>query len=343
MPDGRIKRWTAEERLIKNGAAWNISALVFNMEPKDNPGYVKSELEAARMEMSDEEYASEFEGKMVANEGMKFHAVKMTHLQQVSRDILVDCEWILGVDQGQKNFGAVLIAWNGKTAYVMRDFFDNSYNTIRTNLMNLRNEIPIWIRAMGGELNRWRITIFDQDPPIENTLIEMDAEHKEWPTPVVYRHDNKKKQGMTEDWRKDTTILINEMAKQGILTFDMECSQLHDEVMRTESIASNPLVEDGTNLKHKGWKISGSWRQDHVLDGLMFCMWIIRSNQVDVVSEANQVYIPEEEARRAYEYRRRLQEQRDMSGYTQINKSSSEVFQDVFGRPRGKGDNFILG
>lgn len=344
MPDGRIKRWTAEERLIANGAAWNISALVFNMEPKDNPGYVKSELEAARMEMSDEEYASEFEGKMVADEGMKFHAVKMGHLQDVPREILADCEWVLGVDQGQKNFGAVLMAWDGKKAYIMRDFFDNSYNTIRTNLINLRDEVPVWIRSMGGDATRWKITIFDQDPPIENTLIEMEQEGKEWQTAITYRHDNKKKQGMTENWRKDTTILINEMAKQVNLIFDMECSQLHDEVMRTETVVGNPMVEDGSDLKHKGWKLSGTWRGDHVLDGLMFVMWIIRSNQVEVSAMENrEIGTPEEEARRVYEYRRRVQEQKELSGFSSKQKSSSEVFQDVFGRPRGGDGSFIPG
>jgi hypothetical protein len=342
LPDGRIKRWTAEERLLSNGAAWNISALVFNMEAKDNPGYVKSELEAARMEMSDEEYATEFEGKMVAHEGLKFHSVKQVHLQSVSREVLAECEWILGVDQGQKNFGAVLMAWDGKKAYAMRDFFDNSYNTIRTNLINLRDEVPVWIRAMGGDQNRWKLTIFDQDPPIENTLMEMEQESKEWPTAVTYRHDNKKKQGMTEDWRKDTTILINEMAKQGNLIFDNECSQLHDEVMRTEVVAGNPLVEDGSNLKHKGWKIAGSWRQDHVLDGLMFCMWLIRSNQVERPTMEREVGTPEEEARKAYEYQRRIQEQRDLSGF-QKSKKSSEVFQDVFGRSPNTGREFIPG
>ena len=162
---GVIKRLTPEERLIKNGSPWNISALITQLSPTDNPSYVKSELDAARQEMSDEEYASEFEGRMVSSSGMKFHAIAQRHLQDIPRMELENCEWVAGVDQGDKNFGVCLLGYDGHKIFVVKDYFDNSYNTIKSNLMDLRREIPMWIRLAGGDPTRWRLTIFDQDPP----------------------------------------------------------------------------------------------------------------------------------------------------------------------------------
>ncbi len=45
---GRARRIPSSERTIAAGCPWNISLLKYSMDPKDNPEYVKSELEAAR-------------------------------------------------------------------------------------------------------------------------------------------------------------------------------------------------------------------------------------------------------------------------------------------------------
>ena len=55
---GKLIRWKREDRLMENGAPWNISMLITRLDPSDNPEYVKSELEAARMELTDEELSS---------------------------------------------------------------------------------------------------------------------------------------------------------------------------------------------------------------------------------------------------------------------------------------------
>lgn len=196
---GKVRRLTAQDRLLSNGADWNISALVFDLTPQQNPAYVKSELDAARQEMGDEEYETEFEGKMVAYEGHKFYAIKQVHLQPVDKKIIGDCVFVLGIDQGPKNFGAVLLGFDGQTVYVLRDYFETSFKTIRTNMMTLMNEVPIWIRARTGVPGEWKLTIFDQDPPVHGTLQEMEEEGIIWPTDVTFRHDNKKMGGLSED------------------------------------------------------------------------------------------------------------------------------------------------
>lgn len=337
---GRIRRLTPEERLIENGAAWNISSLIFKLSPEENPAYVKSELEAARQEMGDEEYASEFEGEMVAHEGMKFHSVRQGHLQKINKATIADCVFILGVDQGPKNFGAVLLAYNGEKVYVIKDYFESDVNTIRTNMEILKKEVPIWIRACGGLPEDWRLTIFDQDPPVHNTLIEMESEAKPWPTDVTFRHDNKKVGGLSEDWRKDTTTFLNEMAKRGNLIFDEEDgAQLHDECMRVENVPPPPGT-DGSSGRSKGWKISGSWRQDHILDGLMFGMWTILSKQIDRLKEKTiEPHDTWKEAQLAQAVMRRTQEARELNGYPDApTETEDEIFESVYGRKRSIGE-----
>lgn len=333
---GRVRRLTADDRLISNGSPWSVSALVYNLQPKNNPGYVKSELDAARQEMSDDEYASEFEGKQVAEGGMKFSAIKHYHLRNPHPDELAQCSWVLGVDQGQKNFGGCLVGWNGKNIYVARDFFEGDFKTIRSNLLDLRRDVPNWIRSITGDIRNWNLSIFDQDPPLHNTFLEMEQELTPWPTEITYRHDNKKKSGMTDDWRKETTVFINEMAKQGRLWFLVDTAQLHDEVMRTENVPGNPEMEGGGSTRNKGWKISGSWRQDHVLDAFMFAMWTILSQQVMLTEGECSPPEPYEEQRRAWEYRRRMEEEKDLSGFKGQDYQPDErrIFEESFGRPR---------
>jgi hypothetical protein len=334
---GRVRRLTKEDRLISNGAPWGISALVYNLDPRNNPGYVKSELDSARQMLSDDEYASEFEGEMVAHDGMKFNAVKQMHLHDPHPDELARCSWVLGVDQGQKNFGAVLAGWNGDKIIIARDFFEGDFKTIRSNLLDLRREVPRWITSITGDPRDWKLSIFDQDPPLIQTFMEMEDEMTPWPTDITYRHDNKKKSGMTDDWRKETTVFINEMAKQGKLQFMMDAAQIHDEVMRTENLPGNPEMEGGGSSRAKGWKISGSWRQDHVLDAFMFVMWTVLSNQVEKGTGDVVIHNPWEEQRRGFDYQRQMQEERDLAGWEGTRPTNGdEKFRKIFGRDRGR-------
>jgi len=160
---GQVRRLKPEERLLKNGCKWGLSALVGDLRAENNPAYVKSELETARQELSDEEYESEFEGKMVSQGGMTFGLVKQHHLVEVDRHNLLEASWVFGIDQGEKNFAGCLVAYDGDKCYVMRDFFEGEIRTIRTNLLNLRHDIPIWIKSLDSESNNWKLTIFDQE------------------------------------------------------------------------------------------------------------------------------------------------------------------------------------
>ncbi len=336
---GKVRRLTKEDRLLKNGADWNISALVFNLSPEQNPAYVKSELAAARQVMGDEEYETEFEGKMVAYEGMKFYEIKQRHLQTLRQADMADCVFILGIDQGPKNFGGVLLAYDGTRIFIVKEYFESSFATIRANMATLMNDTPIWIRAMGGIPGEWRSTIFDQDPPVHNTLQEMESEGKTWPTDITFRHDNKKTGGLTEDWRKDTTIYINDMAKRGNIIFcDEEGPQLHDECMRVENIPPNPST-DGGGGKNKGWKIAGSWRKDHVLDAFMLAMWVILSKQVEMPDSPPVDHDAHAEEMRGWRTRLKMDEERELMGFVdQKHTSTDQIFEEEFGRKRDNSD-----
>jgi len=98
---GRVVRLKDEQRLVKNGCPWGQSMLVYSLSPKDNPEYVKSELEAARLELTDSEYASEFEGLMVAAEGAKFPHVNGHHRRRVKMSRLPHLRYV-------KSFAKVL-------------------------------------------------------------------------------------------------------------------------------------------------------------------------------------------------------------------------------------------
>jgi len=315
---------------------------VFDLTPDQNPAYVKSEMAAARQEMGDEEYETEFEGKMVAYEGMKFYAIKQPHLQPVRSKQIGDCVYVLGVDQGPKNFGACLLAYDGQTVYAIKDYFETSFKTIQTHMVTLMNETPIWIRARGGVPGEWQLTIFDSDPSVHNILIEMEEMGTAWPTDVTFRHDNKKQGGLSEDWRKETTIFINEMAKQGNLIFcEEEGPQLHDECMRVENVSSNPLTDAGGG-RNKGWKISGSWRKDHVLDAFIMAMWTILIRQLHHEKrDRHENLDPNVEAMKAARYRHITTEREELRGYGNVNKE--EIFEQEFGRKRALDSDSLMG
>jgi len=332
---GKVHRFTKKERLIENGCDWNVSTLIFDLKPQDNPAYVKSEQAAARRLMGDEEYDTEFEGKMVAFEGLKFYEVRERHLQKITRPTLTECRFVLGVDQGPKNFGACILAWDGTKIYVVRDFFESSHQTIKSNMSILMENTPLWLRLRGGVPGEWRLTIFDSDPSVLGILDEFEADRHPWPTPVTFKNDNKKHGGLSQNWRKETAIYLNEMAKTGNLIFDLEdCSQLHDEVMRVENIPDSQDSDSGGSHK-KGWKISGCWRQDHVLDAFLQAAWTILSDQLGKEPVNKPLDLdPLQEAKKAYDYNRLLSEKKELAGFGIRDTTTDELFEETFGRKR---------
>lgn len=289
----KVIRWKPEDRLIRNGAAWNISMLVFNMKPENNPSYVKSELAAARMELTDAEYASEFEGLGVSAEGAKFPLVKQTHLRQMESAFFARAKFVLGVDQGPKNFGVCLVAYDGDKIVPCWEFFnDDERITMKRNLIKLRTRVPRWIEYLGGNPDNWALTIVDQDPPLAQTFGEMEDEGMPWPTDITYRHRNAA--SLNENWRRENQEFINNTAKLDKLLFHLDdfhasdedefpgAQVLHDQVMQTMDVAEDAERESRSDTK-KGWQVSDPFRGDHVLDAWYLAMWTIFSQQLLVI------------------------------------------------------------
>jgi len=294
---GKIVRWRPEDRLIKNGADWNISMLIHNMKPENNPSYVKSELAAARMELTDEEYASEFEGLGVSAEGAKFPNVKQSHLMQVDKAFFSRASYVMGIDQGPHNFGGTLIAYDGDQVVPCWEFYNGDKQvTMKKNLIKLRTRIPRWIEYLGGDPDNWKLTIVDQDPPLEQFFSELEDEGMPWPTDITQRHRNLR--ALNENWRRENQEFVNNLARRGKLTFHLEDYQthdddespgaeiLHDQVMQTIDVPDNPERDSkATNIK--GWQVSDPFRGDHVLDAWYLAMWTIFSQQLIVVPGAS--------------------------------------------------------
>lgn len=331
---GKVTRVKEEDRLMENGARWSQSMLVYNLSPDQNPEYVKSELVAARKELTESEYASEFRGEMTAEEGAKFPHVKENMLRRVKREEYEICSFVQGIDQGPKNFGAVLVGWNGEKVYTIREYFDDTDRTIKANLLKLRKTAPMIIKTIGGQVANWNLTIFDQDPDVDNTLVEMEREVTPWPTPHTFRHRNQP--SMMENWRDETTIWINQMAASGRLIFDLECDQLLWQVLEC---LNKPRVEgkDGKSPTDKGWLVRDPWRHDHVLDAWMLAMWTLVSNQVELPPETYDVKKGWEDHEAAMKYRLARDEARELGGYMDSPPRDEELFKEHFGRPRGRG------
>jgi len=347
----KIVRLTPQQRLIANGADWNISLLVYTFEPKDNPEYVQSELAAARMELTDVEYAAAFEGKMVDLEGAKFPGVTEDHLVEVPISFFQDAMFVLGIDQGPKNFGAVLTAYDGNTIVPCYEFFDSSERTMKANLKYLILHVPMWIRALGGMMGNWSLTITDKHPQIWQIVNEMQEEGQEWPTETVERHQNFRK--MNENWRRETQEWVNNLARRespGILfhlsqlkpfsdTYESPGTiLLHDQVRATLDKPDKPEKESGgTENLDKGWIIRDPWRGDHVVDAWYFTLWTIISGQLIVPEMKVTPYAAYKEAQKAFEYTLAVDEARELKGWNYPNspkQDSESIFQRKFGRPR---------
>lgn len=336
---GKVVRIPPEQRTIEAGMAWGSSLLAYNLSPSQNPEYVKSELDSARLELLDSEYESEFMGLMTLEEGAKFPQVKERHLRNITPDEYQNCVFVLGVDQGPKNFAAVLMGYDGKKIFVAREYFETDEMTMKHHMNKLRQSVPVWIRQSGGMDGSWGLTIFDADPPLLNELNEFELEGRGWPTTTTFRPKNIRGQYNQGNWRAETYEYINTLAapENPAIIWDMQHTQLlHDQMMQVQNkpIQNPDRLDQTPNAKN--WVVNDPWRGDHVLDALMLSVWTVLSNQLKPEESAAEPYQdPWKEQQAAMNYRRRVQESRELSGF-QESKESDEIFREEFGRPRGR-------
>jgi hypothetical protein len=330
------KRVNQGDKLIANGCPWNKSLFVFNMDPRENPEYVVEELEAAREELTDEEFASEFEGRMAAAEGARFPHIKEEQLREIRREEYERCAFAVGVDQGERNFGAVMVGWDGKQVFVAREWFDKSDATIKANLIQINEIVPGIVKLLSGTNTNWQYTIFDADPPVWNILTELETENRPWKTEVTYRPKNKPE---FLNWREETMMWINELAKQGNLVFDPKCDFLLDQLRD----ALRPQDTDHVGTK-KGWVVKDPYRADHVVDAFLLAMWLVFSNTIEIKETFNKPSeTPWEEAKKAALFARKAQEAEELSGWEGKERSQDEIFKSIFGRPREQSMGWMDG
>lgn len=325
---GKDRRTKPEDKLIMNGCPWNTSILITDMKPADNPSYVKSEVDAARQELTDEEFAAEFEGLIVAGEGHVFPFIQNHHVRKVHAEETGRCVWVQGVDQGAKNFGACLVAYDGENIYAMKEYFKND-KTIKGNMIELMDNIGPWIRIGGGEIKKWKLTIFDVDPLLTNTFIELDNEGRGWPTPFTFRPKNKPE---FLNWRHEVTNWLNQKAKDSKLWFDSDGAYiLHDQLQEALIRAPAEGSEKKQSASKKNWIINDPMYGDHIPDAFLLACWAIYCGQVDGVEEvlapAHDLY---EEVRKGQKVRRMQDEARDLQGFdpTWRDATPEDIFQD---------------
>jgi hypothetical protein len=328
---GRQRRIPTDERTIEAGCPWNISLLKYSMNPEDNPEYVASELAAARQELTDSEFASEFEGLMSSAEGAMFPQLGERHLQAIPRELAEQCAWVLGIDQGPKNFAACLVGFNGQRVIVEQEYFDNDPRTMKSKMDIVRDLVTAWIRSAGGDPSRWILTIFDVDPPLLNELDEFEDAGHPWPTEVTFRIKDKKGRWNEENWRRETYEFLNQLAqrKQLDLVFnDVNCDFLHDQLLRAQARKGD------ADMKQKGWIMNDPVRQDHVADAFIMALFTILSGQMILPDMDFNVDDPYDDAKKAFEYRLKNDENRELSGFTGNRSRPDDVFEDTFGRRR---------
>lgn len=329
----QVVRIPPEKRLLSAGCPWNYSMLLYQMLPEDNPEYVQSEREAARFMLTDAEYDTEFAGLMVSTDGSKFPGIRPEHLIRVDPRMYGSCKFVLGVDQGTKNFAACLVGYNGQKIFVARDYFEKDDHTILYHMDQVRSKVPSWIQAMTGGIAKWGLTIFDIDPLVVAELEEFNRQGKPWPTEYTWRP----KGSTTVSWRSETYEYINNLAVRNNLLFDEEhCQVLHDQMMRAQNKVEETQKHRDTNPdKKKGWVISDPHRGDHVCDALVMAIYTIYSQQVFVPkSEATVDIDPWEDARAAFNYKHAREEARELSGKRPTRMQDSQLFEKSFGRRR---------
>jgi len=345
---GKVLRWKPADRLLKNGAPWDVSMLVTSIKPEDNPEYVKAELDAARMELSDAEYASEFEGLGVAEEGAKFSRVMAHHAKTVPKEFFERSSFVLGIDQGPKNFGGCLVAYDGEKIVPCWEFFNSDERTtMKKNLVHLRARVPGWIQALGGDPEQWLLTITDRDPQLTQTFVEMDEENQPWRTDIVVRHTNVHK--LNDNWRRECQEFVNNVARRDELifhVFDMPYGQmdddessgayiLHDQVMTTIDVADDPVRESKSD-NSKCWQTSDPFRGDHVLDAWYFAMWTIYSQQLGVqkAMHTRSSDDPWASQKAAFAYNFEQQERKELGIRPTKGEHPGDVFERYFGYRR---------
>jgi hypothetical protein len=332
---GRMRRIPTSERTIESGCPWNISLLKYSMHPEENPEYVASELAAARQELTESEYASEFEGLMASADGSIFPQLGERHLTVIPRDTYENCAWVVGIDQGPKNFAACLVGFDGRTVVAANEYFDNDPRTMKSKMDIVRDLVPGWIRKAGGDPNRWILTIFDVDPPILNELDEFEDEKRKWPTDVTFRIKDKKGRWNQENWRKETYEYLNALAQPAnphIYFDDLNCDYLHDQLQRAQARGGDDA------MKQKGWVIKDPVRGDHVPDAFIMALFTILSGQFTMPDVHKGAGDPYEESKKAFEFNLREAEERELRGFTGNTSTPDSTFENVFGRPRKSGN-----
>jgi hypothetical protein len=336
-PDGKIR--PPEDRQISRGCPWEQSLLFFNYDPTDNPSYVRSELITARSELTMEEYASEFEGLTMAAEGARFPCITQRSLVNISREQYNNCVFVMGIDQGPKNFGGCLVGYDGHKVYTAWEFHDNSDTTIRSNLITLNYKIPPVIFNLGGNADNWQLTIFDADPPIFGTLEELAMENKKWKTEETYRPKNQKD---LTNWREETMEWINSMAKQNRFFFDAkECDMLHDQI-REALIKPRLPGKDSTPGNDKGWIVQDLWRGDHVMDAWLMACYCIMSGMLSMPLSRIVPEMPYQEHQRQSDYDRLVAEKQELQGFEGSSRRDpeAEAWRTVYGQER-RQDRYI--
>jgi hypothetical protein len=329
--NGRMRRISTDERTIEAGCPWNVSLLKYNMRLEDNPEGVVSELEAARQELTEAEFASEFEGLMTSAEGAMFPQLAERHLTEISNEIYENCAWVLGIDQGPKNFAACLVGWDGKKVIAANEYFDDGPRTMKAKMEELQDIVPGWIRSAGGDPAHWVLTIFDVDPPLLNELDEFEDEGKEWASDVTFRIKDKKGRWNQENWRRETYEFLNNLAspRQPNIYFDaINCDYLHDQLVRAQARKGD------SDMNKKGWVITDPVRGDHVPDAFVMALFTILSGQMvlpDLDFKVDDAYA---DAKKAFQFKLRVEENRELSGFTGNKTTPDQQFEKTFGRKR---------
>jgi hypothetical protein len=162
---------------------------------------------------------------------------------------------------------------------------------MKRNLLKLYARVPRWIEHLGGHPDNWRLTIVDEQPPLQQLFGEMEEEGMPWPTEIVFRHRNSAK--LSENWRRENQEFVNNMARADKLMFHLDeyssgnddespgAYALHDQVMQTIDVPDDYLRETAAG-NTKGWQISDPFRGDHVVDAWYLAMWSILSQQLVV-------------------------------------------------------------
>jgi len=342
---GRLKRMGTRDmstgrrlppgaRLIVNGSPWGKSMLDFKIRPEDNPEYVQSELESAKSELTEREYAAEFAGEMVAEADAKFPFITPACLQEIRKDDIAESTFIVGVDQGERNFASCLVSWDGDIVRVISEYLDQTDNTVKNNLVTLNKLWPAVIGTCGGQPDKWVMTIFDADPPIWGQLTELEQEARPWKTEFTYRPKNVKE---LLNWREETCMFINQLARDGKLIFDgTQADLLHEQLMEA-LIRPVPEGQESASTYKKGWIIRDAMRGEHVPDAFLLAMWVILSGQVSIPENYQPPGNTYEEAQRAFEYNVAASEARELRGFKKPPEHDGPdgLFEDIFNRKRG--------